>query len=507
MPTFMTSPFLSLRNVTVRHLNHIIFRDLSFEVQKGQHWAVVGESGSGKTSLLQAIAGKLSAVGGEVTHEFYKEYVQEHAVSDPLFTFKDLIGEVGQRHSFRNFSTNSSNFYYQQRYHATDVEDAPTVEDYLSSTRPLEEVNAHWTYAQVVVTFSLQELLPMELIKLSNGETKRLIMAAALLKNPKLLLLDMPLTGLDVASRANFNGLLSQIIASGVTVVMATSAEEIPQAITHVAVLHQGKLVSAQPRESFDQNSFQPDSRGNIDLNLLAELLSSEKPSEFETIVELRDVSVEYCGKAVLQKVNWKIQQGERWALLGPNGAGKTTLLSLLNGDNPQAFSKDITLFDRKRGTGETIWDIKKKIGFVSPELFQFFPYQQTCLQVVESGLYDTLGLFKKSVPENAAKAMKWLELLGIGQEAQKNLRLEPASTQRLCLLARALIKNPPLLILDEPCQGMDAQQQQRFQQIMEAICAHSNTTLIYVTHYQQEIPSCVTKVLKLEQGRVQEKA
>ena len=211
-----------------------------------------------------------------------------------------------------------------------------------------------------------------------------------------------------------------------------------------------------------------------------------------------------YGEKTVLDQVNWHVRPGEHWALLGHNGAGKTTLLSLLNGDNPQAFSKDITLFDRKRGTGETLWDIRKKIGFVSPELFQFFPYQNTCLEVVESGFYDTLGLHRKSQPGNAAQALAWLELLGIAQEKDKPLRNVSASVQRLCLLARALIKNPVLLILDEPCQGMDAQQRQRFKELLEVICAHSSTTLLYVTHYAQEIPACVTRVLRLEQGKVQ---
>ncbi len=159
--------------------------------------------------------------------------------------------------------------------------------------------------------------------------------------------------------------------------------------------------------------------------------------------------------------------------------------------------------FDKKRGTGESIWDIKKKIGFESPELHQYFPTDNSCLQVIESGYYDTLGLFRKSSPAKAETALRWMKALEIDQYARTLLKNIPASAQRLCLLARALIKNPDLLIFDEPCQGMDTRQQQHFKNLVDTICGMSKVTLIYVTHYQHEIPESVDKVLKLEKGRV----
>ncbi|GGK85841.1 ATP-binding cassette domain-containing protein [Rufibacter glacialis] len=505
----MTSSFLSFQNVTAWHRDQLLFTNLDFEVKRGQHWALVGESGAGKTSLLQAMAGRLSIVGGNVVYGFYDDFLKTHPKPDVFFSFQNLVAEVGQKHSFRNVSSNTADFYYQQRYHAADAADAPTVDQYLEALGAPAQESPVWTREKLVQTFRLAELGSQQLIKLSNGETKRLLLAAALLRNPRLLLLDMPLTGLDGEARAHFEEILAEITASGITVVMATSALEIPKAITHVAVLQQGRLLSTQTKEEFIPRathlSEDPERQAAEIANLLAE--SAPVPTSFQTILDLKNVTIRYGDKTVLDGVNWLVFPGERWALLGPNGSGKTTLLSLLNGDNPQAFAQDITLFDRRRGTGETIWDLKKKIGFVSPELFQFFPYQNTCLQVVESGLYDTLGLFKESQPQQEAKAMRWLELLEIAQHAGTKLRQTSASTQRLCLLARALIKHPPLLILDEPCQGLDPQQQHQFKQLLEAICAHSSTTLLYVTHYPAEIPNCVTKVLRLEQGRVQEKS
>jgi molybdate transport system ATP-binding protein len=328
--------------------------------------------------------------------------------------------------------------------------------------------------------------------------------AAALVKNPALLLLDAPLTGLDVQTRAGFNVIIKEIIASGITVIMATSPYEIPDGITDIAVLKDGGIIRTIKRGAFDPARFVQNIDETADRSKLRALLNTnaEKRS-FNFMVKMNSVNIKYGDKVILDDVNWQILPGERWALLGPNGAGKSTLLSLINGDNPQAYANDIVLFDRKRGTGESIWDIKRKTGFVSPELHQYFPTENSCLQVIESGYYDTLGLFRPSQKAKADAALGWMHALEIDKYARNLLKNVPASVQRLCLLARALIKNPDLLIFDEPCQGMDAHQQAHFKNIVNTICDMSNVTLIYVTHYQHEIPDSVTKVLQLDKGKV----
>lgn len=344
-------------------------------------------------------------------------------------------------------------------------------------------------------------MLDKQLIKLSNGETKRLLIAAALLKHPSLLLLDRPLTGLDVQSRAEFNTLITAIIKSGITVIMATSPQEIPDAITHIAIMHRQKIENIVLKEAFVPGESKQQ-QAFADLKELRSLLNSKPNASFSTIISMKNVNIRYGEKQVLNNINWTVLPGEKWALLGPNGAGKSMLLSLINGDNPQAYANHIILFDRKRGSGESIWDIKKKIGFVSPELHQYFPAESSCLQVIESGFYDTLGLFRPSNPTKTDIAFRWMKLFQIEENARKLLKNVTASTQRLCLLARALVKNPPLLIFDEPCQGLDDRQQQHFKYLLELICQNSSTTLIYVTHYQQEIPDVVTQVLRLEEGK-----
>ncbi|MDR6944609.1 ATP-binding cassette domain-containing protein [Mucilaginibacter pocheonensis] len=499
----MFNILFAIDNATVRFLTNTLFKGLTFQINKGENWALIGESGSGKSALLQTIAGRFNITGGTVTYHFEHELANSPVPNNGLNVKSKLIALVEPRHHFRNLS-NTTDFYYQQRYNSSDSEDALTVDDYLHDVKSVARPGTHWTFDNTLSLLNLHGLRDKQLIKLSNGETKRLMLAAALLKNPVLLLLDNPLTGLDVKTRQEFNGIIEQITASGISVVMAASVHEIPDAITHVAALKNGVITHQIARAEFNPTLFEPNTADSIDTAELASLLNINKnPAAYDWIVKMDNVHIQYGDKVILDNVNWEIKTGDRWALLGPNGAGKSTLLSLINGDNPQAYANNIILFDKKRGTGESIWDIKKKIGFVSPELHQYFPTDNSCLQVIESGYYDTLGLFRPGNKDRADIAFRWMKALEIDQYARTLLKNIPASAQRLCLLARALIKNPALLIFDEPCQGMDDHQQLHFKNLVDTICSLSNVTLIYVTHYQHEIPNSVDKVLRLDKGKV----
>ena len=496
-------PLFTINQVTVRFLNNTLFSNLNFRVNKGEHWALIGESGAGKSALLQTIAGNFNITNGNIDYHFFDAYLMDWPDTKGYLTHHKLMALVEPKHHFKNLS-NTTNFYYQQRYNSFDSEDALTVEIYLENVLSSQLHAGYWTFAKVIEILKLSPLCQKQLIKLSNGEIKRLMLAAALLKNPVLLLLDNPLTGLDVQTRSEFNGILNEIVSSGITIIMATAPFEIPESITHIATLEKGAIKHTMPIKDYDPMQLADGRAYQIDQHELSALLNIKPDSvPYQQIVDMKNVHIQYGPTVILNQVNWRIKPGEHWALLGANGAGKSTLLSLINGDNPQAYANDIILFDKKRGTGESIWDIKKKIGFVSPELHQYFPTENSCLQVVESGYYDTLGLFRQSSKEKAAIALRWMKALEIDQYAGVLLKNIPASAQRLCLLARALIKNPDLLIFDEPCQGMDTHQQQHFKNLVDTICSLSNVTLIYVTHYQHEIPDSVDKVLKLDKGKV----
>jgi molybdate transport system ATP-binding protein len=499
--TKLNNLLISFQDVSIRQFNTLVFEGLNFSLEKGQHWALVGKSGSGKSTFLDFIMGKASMARGEAYYPYFDRHIQEHHQDDPLFNRYKLMTQVSARHEFRNLS-NTSDFYYQQRFNSCDSEDANTVATYLSTIKIINPSGV-WTIQKVTERLRLTHLLDKELIKLSNGETKRLMLAAALIKNPLLLLLDNPLNGLDVSARQDFNELIREISDSGVSIMMATAATEIPESITHVAVLENGKMIIQCPVNEFKPLSFHTIDQRQTNEEELKQLLFATPSVVYDTIIGMENVSIKYGEKQILDQVNWQVKQGERWALTGHNGAGKSTLLSLINGDNPQAFANKIILFDQQKGSGESIWEIKKKIGYASPEFFQYFPMGSTCLQVIESGFDDTLGLFRLSGKSRAETSLRWMKLLYISEFASELIRNVPVSIQRICMLARAMVKNPSLLILDEPCLGLDVEQQEQFKNLIDTICGMSKLTLIYVSHYQEEMPVSITHSLKLEEGRV----
>jgi molybdate transport system ATP-binding protein len=217
----------------------------------------------------------------------------------------------------------------------------------------------------------------------------------------------------------------------------------------------------------------------------------------------MADVSVRYGRTTILDKVGFRVRRGEHWALSGPNGAGKSTLLSLVLGDNPQAYAHRIRLFGRRRGTGESIWELKARMGAVSPELHAHYPGGARVLDAVCSGLFGTLGLYRECTEEERARARAWLARFGLAVEEDRSLGELSLGMQRLVLVARALIADPELLVLDEPCQGLDAEGRRRVVEAVDAAASFSRATILFVTHRDDELPRCITHALQLRRGRV----
>ena len=227
-----------------------------------------------------------------------------------------------------------------------------------------------------------------------------------------------------------------------------------------------------------------------------------EKSDETSEVVKLCNIHIGYDQRTILKDMNWTVLKGERWALLGPNGAGKSTLLSIVCADNPQSYANDIRLFGRKRGTGESIWDIKRHIGYVSPEMHNYYLKNVPCKDIVGSGLFDTIGLYRKCNEAQLEQCAKWMKIFGIFALAEKSFRNISSGEQRLCLLARAFVKEPDLLILDEPLHGLDVSNKLKTKKIIEDYCSDPDKTLIYVTHYIHEIPDCIHKQFLLTKNQ-----
>ena len=428
-----------------------VVSSISFQILSGQKTAIVGPMGSGKTSLAKALAGRLFRTG-EV---FFSSRNPDK---------RAYVMLVEQQHQFKNRS-NLSEFYLQQRFNSSDCEDAYTVEEELVGLEL-----ADW-----VSIFELEGLLKRPLIQLSNGENKRLQIVKSLAYQPDWLILDNPYVGLDVKGREILTKGLLSLDSKGIQFILVSSPGDVPDFINLVIELPSARVVEAKP----------------------APLLRPLDP--FETAVKMEKVQIKYGTKTILSDFSWKVNRGERWAIKGPNGAGKSTLISLITADNPQAYSQDITLFDRKRGTGESIWDIKRKIGYLSPELHLYFKEGGSCFSVVASGLFDTLGLFKRLSEEQTAQVNHWMQVMGIAHLKERSFLQISGGEQRMVLITRALVKNPELLILDEPCQGLDRVQTEHLKSVLDYLAENSEMTLLYVSHYDRDIPSCVNQLLELK--------
>ena len=221
-----------------------------------------------------------------------------------------------------------------------------------------------------------------------------------------------------------------------------------------------------------------------------------------DEVVRLNRVSIRYGDRTILQDLDWTVRRGERWALSGENGAGKSTLLSLVCADNPQSYACDIRLFGRKRGSGESIWDIKRHIGYVSPEMHRAYQKNLPAQDIVASGLHDSIGLYRRPAPGEVETCAWWMEVFGVGGLAARSFLHLSSGEQRLCLLARAFVKDPELLILDEPLHGLDTRNRRRVRAVIEAFCHRRGKTLVLVTHYEDELPPCIDHRLHLLRRR-----
>jgi molybdate transport system ATP-binding protein len=213
----------------------------------------------------------------------------------------------------------------------------------------------------------------------------------------------------------------------------------------------------------------------------------------------MHDVSIRYGDRTILRNLNWQVRRGERWALTGQNGSGKSTLLSLVCADNPQSYACDISLFGHRRGSGESIWEIKKRIGYVSPEMHRSYLRDLPTVNVVASGLKDTIGLYMRPTDDEKQLCRQWMRIFGIEHLAGRSFLKLSSGEQRLALVARSFVKDPELLILDEPLHGLDDHNRALVRSIIDTFCQKSEKTLVMVTHYEEELPSCINNRLYLE--------
>ncbi len=509
-----SSPFISLDDVSVRLHDGRAFNHVNWEILSDQTWAVVGSNGSGKSALMKAVCGQVPVVGGKIVYHFTRNGTPPQ--DQMAYVAFDSQAQGAGREAL----------YHQARWNIGVDHGVLSVSDYLSERRVKglnlyqvldQQSDSHVFLAhreQVVKLLGIEALLDRNLWQVSNGERRKVMLARALLKSPRLLILDNPFTGLDAGFRARLAELIDGLMQGGMRLVVVTNGlEEIPPGITHVLVVENSEIVAQGPKETaLDGVAHalagpQPGAGERPVVHAVHQHDQDHRPRGNETgdrvLVQMAGVSVVYGGVQILKGIDWTVRQGEHWALLGPNGAGKTTLLSLILGDNPQAYANSVMLFGRRRGSGESIWEIKRRIGWVAPELQLYYPRRVSCFDVVCSGFFASVGRHRRCSPHQHETALAWMERLGVSQCAGLVFGEISEGEQRLVLIARALVTDPELLVLDEPCQGLDARHRDRVLQTVDAIGRGWDTSVIYVTHDPHALPTIVSHVLRLDKGRI----
>ena len=387
----------------------------------------------------------------------------------------------------------------QKDDYINDLDETPLVRDLLP------EATDSGLKKALYELFGIERMLDKHIILLSSGELRKFQLTKTLLSNPRVLIMDNPFIGLDAKTRDLLHTLLGELtkVTHLQVILILSKSDDIPAFITHVIPVEDrvcGKKMTLQEylavRKSIPERMLSEEKEARI-LNLPygGDLYHTEH------VVDLNKVSIRYGERTILKDLDWTVKCGEKWALSGENGSGKSTLLSLVCADNPQSYACDITLFGRKRGSGESIWEIKKHIGYVSPEMHRAYLKNLPAIDIVASGLHDSVGLYKRPRPEQMAACEWWMDIFGIANLKDRNFLQLSSGEQRLVLLARAFVKDPELLILDEPLHGLDLYNRRLVKDVIETFCRRKDKTMIMVTHYQEELPACITNSLFLKRN------
>ena len=506
---------------------------VNFELNDGEHIAIVGPNGGGKSMLVDIITGAHALLPtNPARYDFSPS--EARLVSDNIktMTFRDSYGPA------------DGNYYYQQRWNQHDIEETPIVADLLDEAFHIAEtgLTRQTVYDRFLVRdetseekaarlardeqrreimhtslqrvrrhlydiFRLDTLLDKHIVMLSSGELRKFQLTKTLLTNPRVLIMDNPFIGLDVNARRQLHEFLHLLTSeTQVSVILVQSkSDDIPEFITHVVkvenmtagekVTRQEYLASAAPVPSHVLEEAVAEEI--LSLPLTPSPVSDDSPD----VIRFNNVNIRYGSRTILKDLSLSIRNGDCWALSGENGAGKSTLLSIVCADNPQSYANDIVLFGHKRGKGESIWDIKRNIGYISPEMHRAFQRNIPSAEIVASGLSDMHGLYSKPDAVQREQCLFWMHVFGVEGLADRPFLSLSSGEQRLVLLARAFVKDPPLLILDEPLHGLDLINRRRVKDIIETFCRRENKTLIMVTHYAEELPSCINHEIFLRRN------
>lgn len=465
---------MQLHHIDLRLSGRDILKDIHWQLVPGQCWAILGANASGKSALAQVMSDELPPTAG-VVHQrpnivrWVSLESQQSLYEDELYRDEsDLINEVDEGRSVREL---------------------------------LQEI-APWSprHDQLCDTLALRHLLDRGYRRLSSGEGRRTLLARALLEQPDLLILDEPFEGLDAENYAHLHTALNALVDTGQWLVLVVNqTAHIIDACRHIALLDNGRLVFNGERPDELETVWQQLDRHRDTLPALPQRSEEFQLPAWPTdkaLLEIEEGFVQYGDIYQFRNFNWRLLPGEHTHVHGPNGSGKSTLLGLITGDHPQCYRNKLQVLGFSRGSGESIWEIKKHIGYVSGSLHRDYRASASALTVVISGLTDSIGVYTAVGEKEKALGLAWLDIIGLAELANCPFRSLSMGQQQLLLIARALIKQPPLIILDEPTEGLDDFNRFYVLKLVEKLIAAGDSTLLLVSHRSDEIPDCIRKTL-----------
>lgn len=464
-------------------IEHLLFN-------RGEHWCVFGPNGAGKSLLAKLLAGRMRESSLYVTVD--SDFDVTRHVFHVSFEEQQRLWQRDNRLDISEYS-------------ASAQDAGTTVEMLVRAARHESETDEN-LISSLLKELGLAQLQTRGIRYLSSGQVRKALLARALYgvsgRGGGLLLLDDPLESIDRQSREHLTDCIRRFLGPNfVSVFLCRRKADIPEWATHLAVMNELQLIAAGPIASIVEDkrlvelcSRQPQLPETLPVK--NEAVASARPSN---LLELKNVDAAYSGKPVLENINWTMGVGDHVLLEGPNGCGKSTLLSLIDGDNHMGYGQDVRLFGKQKGSGESIWELKAGFGVVSNELHNKYVKGWRVLDVVVSGFYDSVGLYDDSGSLEKEQALNWLAALQLSDSDRHYYHELSFGQQRLVLLARAMVKGPAILILDEPCVGLDDYHRSMILGILDLIAEQSSTQLIYVSHVIGEQLQCINRRYQFE--------
>ena len=504
---------IEIINGVPRHPLYRFQQPVNFTAADGECLAIVGNNAAGKSMLVDIITGKHPLLISPVKYDFSPSKAKMVCDNLKHITFHDAYG------------TDDGTYYYQQRWNQHDIDAYPTVGELLEQTEQIAQKSLDDELAltqeekikvneqrfsikeKIFALFHIEQLVNKKIVMLSSGELRKFQLTRTMIYNPRVLIMDNPFIGLDVNARKQLHELLKLLVSQTnlLLIIVLSKLDDMPDFITHVVEVKDRVVLPKITIQQWKKQNHLPPKQVLSEekqlriINLpYSEHFNLKQSMENADVISFNNVTIRYGDRTILDNLSFTVRNGEHWALSGENGSGKSTLLSIVCADNPQAYANSITLFGYKRGTGESIWDIKQFIGYISPEMHRAYLRDMPAIEIVASGLRDSVGLYHKPKPEQLDICRFWMGVFGVGHHFNSSFLKLSAGEQRLVLLARAFVKDPALLILDEPLHGLDLINRRLVKDIIEAFCKRKNKTLIMVTHYEEELPSIIDHHIRL---------